>query len=284
MPTRTLRTVLGGLAFGEAPRWREGRLFFSDMHAHEVVAMTPDGVRETMMESPTAVSGLGWLPDGRMLVVSMDDNRLMRLEGDGRLVEHADLSPVSTLNPNDMVVDAKGRAYVGNFGFPLYPRGEMRPAKLARVDPDGSLHEAADELIFPNGMVITPDGKTLVVGETFASRMTAFDIAADGGLSNRRVWATLPEGAVPDGCCLDAEGAIWVASPTTNEVIRLHEGGRVSERIDVGRGAFACMLGAEDRKTLFVLVSDGSDPQTTRANRTAGILAVEVEVAGAGFP
>ena len=284
MPTRTLRTVLGGLAFGEAPRWREGRLWFSDMHAHEVVAMTPDGVRETVVTSPTAVSGLGWLPDGRMLVVSMDDNRLMRLEADGRLVEHADLSPVSAFNPNDMVVDAKGRAYVGNFGFPLYPRGEMKPAKMARVDPDGSVHEAADALIFPNGTVITPDGKTLIVGESFASRMTAFDVAADGGLSNRRVWATLPEAAVPDGCCLDAEGAIWVASPTTNDVIRLHEGGQVSERIDVGRGAYACMLGGDDRKTLFVLVSDESDPELTRANRTAGIVAVEVEVAGVGLP
>jgi len=284
MPTRALRTVLGGLAFGEAPRWREGRLWFSDMHAHEVVAMTPDGARETIVSSPTAVSGLGWLPDGRMLIVSMDDIKLMRLETDGRLVVHADLSPVAAFNPNDMVVDAKGRAYVGNFGFPLYPRGETRPAKMARVDPDGSVHEAADELIFPNGTVITPDGKTLIVGETFASRMTAFDIAADGGLSNRRVWASLPENAVPDGCCLDAEGAIWVASPTTNDVIRLHEGGRVAERIDVGRGAYACMLGGDDRKTLFVLVSDDSDPEATRANRTAGIVAVEVEVPGAGLP
>jgi sugar lactone lactonase YvrE len=284
MPTRTLRTVLDGLAFGEGPRWRDGRLFFSDMHAHEVVAVTPDGVRETIVESPTAVSGLGWLPDGRMLIVSMDDNRLMRQEADGRLAVHADLSPVSAINPNDMVVDAKGRAYVGNFGFPLYPRGETKPAKLARVDPDGSVHEAADGLIFPNGAVITPDGKTLVVGETFASRMTAFDIAADGTLSNRRIWAQLPEAAVPDGCCLDAEGAIWVASPTTNDVLRLHEGGRVSERLDVGRGAYACMLGGEDRKTLFVLVSDESDPVTTRANRTAGIVAVDVEVAGAGLP
>jgi sugar lactone lactonase YvrE len=143
---------------------------------------------------------------------------------------------------------------------------------------------AADELIFPNGAVITPDGKTLVVGETFAGQMTAFDIAADGGLSNRRVWAALPEGAVPDGCCLDADGAIWVASPTTNDVIRLHEGGAVSERIDVGLGAFACMLGGEDRRTLFMLIADGSDPDNTLTNRTGAILATEVEVAGAGLP
>ncbi|HZC16723.1 MAG TPA: SMP-30/gluconolactonase/LRE family protein [Caulobacteraceae bacterium] len=282
--TRALRTVLDGLAFGEAPRWRDGRLYFSDMHAHEVVAVTPDGVRETIVTSPTAVSGLGWLPDGRMLVVSMDDRKLMRLEADGRLVEHADLSDIATFHPNDMVVDAKGRAYVGNFGFPLYPRGETRPAKLARVDPDGSAHEAADELIFPNGTVITPDGRTLIVGETFAGRMTAFDIAPDGGLSNRRVWAPLPEGAVPDGCCLDAEDAIWVASPTTNDVIRLHQGGQVSERIDTGRGAFACMLGGDDRRTLFILVSDGSDPETCAAERTAGIVASEVDIPGVGLP
>ena len=284
MPTRTLRNVLGGLAFGEGPRWRDGRLWFSDMHAHEVVAVTPDGVRETICATPGAVSGLGWLPDGRMLLVSMDHNKLLRMETDCQLVEHADLSPVCAFNPNDMVVDAKGRAYVGNFGFPLYPRGEVKPAKMARVDPDGSVHEAADELMFPNGTVITPDGKTLIVGETFSGRMTAFDIAADGGLSNRRVWAQLPQGAVPDGCCLDAEGAIWAASPTTNDVIRIHEGGEVLERIETGRGAFACMLGGDDRRTLFILVSDGSEPDVCRDNRTAGIVAVEVEVAGAGLP
>ncbi|HEX4197094.1 MAG TPA: SMP-30/gluconolactonase/LRE family protein [Caulobacteraceae bacterium] len=282
--TRALRTVLDGLAFGEAPRWRDGRLYFSDMHAHEVVAVTPDGARETIVTSPTAVSGLGWLPDGRMLVVSMDDRKLMRLEADGRLAEHADLSDIATFHPNDMVVDAQGRAYVGNFGFPLYPRGETKAAKLARVDPDGAVHEAADGLIFPNGAVISPDGKTLVVGETFAGRMTAFDVAPDGGLSNRRVWAALPQGAVPDGCCLDAEGAIWVASPTTNDVIRLHEGGEVSERIDTGRGAFACMLGGDDRRTLFMLIADGSDPEKSARTRTASIVATEVNVPGAGLP
>ena len=282
--TRSPRTVLGGLAFGEGPRWRDGRLWFSDMHAHQVVAVTPDGARETILSAPGAVSGLGWLPDGRLLVVSMEDNRLMRREADGRLVQHADLSSVSTLNPNDMVVDAQGRAYVGNFGFPLYPRGEVKPARLARVDPDGSVHEAADGLIFPNGTVITPDGKTLIVGETFAGRMSAFDIAPDGGLSNRRVWAELPAGAAPDGCCLDAEGGIWVASPTTNDVIRLHERGAVSERIAMGRSAFACMLGGEDRRTLFVLCADGSDPEICKSVRTASIEAIDVAVPGAGLP
>jgi sugar lactone lactonase YvrE len=281
---RPLRTVLSGLAFGEGPRWRDGRLWFSDMHAHEVIAMTPDGARETIVTSPTAVSGLGWLPDGRLLIVSMDDIKLMRLEADGRLVEHADLSGVAALNPNDMVVDAKGRAYVGNFGFSLYPPEPQKPAKMALVQPDGSVSVAAEDLIFPNGTVITPDGKTLVVGETFAGRMTAFDIADDGRLSNRRVWAQLPEGAVPDGCCLDAEGAIWVASPTTSEVLRIHEGGRVSERIATGVGAYACMLGGDDRKTLFILVSSGSDPDESATTRPASILATEVDIPGAGLP
>jgi sugar lactone lactonase YvrE len=229
------------------------------------------------------VSGLGWLPDGRMLVVSMVDQKLLRIEPDGGAAVHGDLSGIATGRCNDMVVDAAGRAYVGNFGYD-YPAGAMKPAKLARVDPDGTVSAAADELVFPNGSMITPDGKTLIVGETFAGRMTAFDIAADGSLAGRRVWAALPERAVPDGACLDAEGAIWVASPTTNDVLRMHEGGRVSERIDTGRGTFACMLGGEDRRTLFIFTGDGSDPKISREKRTASIVAVEVEVPGAGLP
>jgi sugar lactone lactonase YvrE len=280
---RALRTVLEGLAFPEGPRWRDGRLWFSDMHAHEVVAMAPDGARETVFKADGAVSGLGWLPDGRMLVVSMEDRRLLRIEPDGRAVTHADLSEIATGHCNDMVVDAAGRAYVGNFGFPL-GSGERRTAKMARVDPDGSVVAAADELMFPNGAMITPDGKTLIVGETFAGRMTAFDIAADGALSNRRVWAQLPERAVPDGACLDAEGAVWIASPSTNDVIRLAEGGEVLERITADRGCFACMLGGADRRTLYVLTARGSDPTASAAVRTGRIEAVEVDVAGAGLP
>ncbi len=280
---RTLKTLLDGLAFPEGPRWRDGRLWFSDMHAHEVVAMTPDGKRETVFAAEGPVSGLGWLPDGRMLVVSMEDRRLIRIEKDGRAVTHADLSGVATGNCNDMVVDAAGRAYVGNFGEG-YPRGPVQPARMARADPDGRVSVAADELVFPNGTVITPDGKTLVVGETFAARMTAYDIAADGGLSNRRVWAPLPERAVPDGCCLDAEGAIWVASPTTNDVIRLAEGGQVKERITADQGVYACMLGGADRQTLYLLTAASSDPKECAANRTGRIEAVRVDVAAAGLP
>ncbi|HEY2710659.1 MAG TPA: SMP-30/gluconolactonase/LRE family protein [Caulobacteraceae bacterium] len=281
--TRQLTTVLGGLAFPEGPRWRDGRLWFSDMHANEVVAMTPDGDRETVFAAAGPVSGLGWLPDGRMLVVSMVDQKLLRIEADGRAVVHGDLSSVATGRCNDMVVDAKGRAYVGNFGVG-FPDGPVQPARMARVDPDGTVSEAAADLVFPNGAMITPDGKTLIVGETFAGQMTAFDIAADGVLSGRRVWAKLPEGAVPDGACLDAEGAAWVASPTTNDVIRLKEGGEVTERITADQGCFACMLGGDDRKTLYVLTAAGSDPEDCAARRLGRIEAVQVDVAGAGLP
>ena len=280
---RKLETVLTGLAFGEGPRWRDGKLWFSDMHAHEVIAMTPDGKRETVFSHSGPVSGLGWLPDGQMLVVSMVDMALLRIEPDGRAVVHADLSGVATGRCNDMVVDAAGRAYVGNFGFD-YPDGERKPAKLARVDPDGTVSLAADELMFPNGTMITPDGNTLIVGETFAERLTAFDIGADGALSNRRVWAQLGAQEYPDGACLDAEGAIWVASPFTSEVIRVKEGGEVTERIKADQGVFACMLGGADRKTLYVLTASGSDPEDCAARRLGKVEVVQVDVPGAGLP
>jgi sugar lactone lactonase YvrE len=280
---RTPETILTGLAFPEGPRWRGGKLWFSDMHANEVIAMTPDGKRETVFTHSGPVSGLGWLPGGDMLVVSMVDQQLLRVDGQGRAKVHGDLTSVATGRCNDMVVDATGRAYVGNFGYD-YPQGEVKPAKLARVDPEGTVSMAADELVFPNGSMITPDGKTMIVGETFAGRMTAFDIAADGSLSNRRVWAALPERAVPDGACLDAEGAVWVASPTTNDVIRLKEGGEVLERITADQGVFACMLGGEDRKTLYLLTASGSDPEDCAARRLGRIEAVRVDVPGAGLP
>jgi sugar lactone lactonase YvrE len=273
--------VLDGLAFPEGPRWHDGRLWFSDMHAHEVVALdVTSGERETVVAVPRCPSGLGWLPDGTLLVVSMEDRRLLKLV-DGALVEHADLSPWATFHCNDMVVDYAGRAYVGNFGFNLHEREDPVPATMVRVDPDGTATPVADELRFPNGTVIYDT--TLVVGESYGGCLTAFDIGGDGSLSNRRTWAQL-EGAVPDGICLDAEGAIWVASPLSNEVVRVLEGGEVTDRIALDRGAFACMLGGKDRRTLLVCTSQSSDPVESAQQRSGRIEAIPVRVPGAGLP
>jgi sugar lactone lactonase YvrE len=275
--------LLDGLAFAEGPRWHDGKLFFSDMHDGKVLAVDLDGKVELVARVAAEPSGLGWLPDGRLLVVSMQDRRLLRLDPDG-LHEVADLSRLATCHCNDMVVDAQGRAYVGNFGFDLHlEKPEFRKAEIVLVEPDGRARVAADELSFPNGTVITPDGRTLIVGESFAARLTAFDVAADGSLSDRRLWAKL-ENAVPDGICLDAEGAIWVASPVSAEVLRVHEGGRVSERIPVATQAFACMLGGPDRRTLFVCTAEESHPERSRAKRTSRIEMVRVDVPGAGLP
>jgi sugar lactone lactonase YvrE len=213
----------------------------------------------------------------------MVEQQLLRIGRDGKAALHGDLSGIATGRCNDMVVDGAGRAYVGNFGFD-YPDGERKSAKMARVDPDGTVSVAADDLMFPNGTMITPDGKTLIVGETFAERLTAYDVGDDGALSNRRVWAQLGSQEYPDGACLDAEGAIWVASPFTSEVIRVKEGGEVTERIAASQGVFACMLGGEDRKTLYVLTASGSDPEDCATRRLGRVETVRVDVPGAGLP
>lgn len=264
---RKLNVLLDGLCFPEGPRWHDGRLFFSDMHARRVMAVDMNGKSEAVVEVPAQPSGLGWLPDGRMLIVSMTDRRLLRMDRDGlKLV--ADLSPLASFHCNDMVVDAKGRAYIGNFGFDLYGGEAPRLAEIIMVTPDGAARIVADQMGFPNGTVITPDGKTLIVGESSRGRLTAFDIEADGSLGNRRVWAELAP-AIPDGIALDAEGAIWVASPTTAEVIRVREGGAIAERIKVETGAFACMLGGPGRRTLFVLTAESSDPDSAAPKEPA---------------
>jgi len=281
--TTTPRLVADGFHFLEGPRWRDGRLWVSDMHGERVVAVTPDGSVEPIVDVPTQPSGLGWLPDGRLLIVSMMDRRVLRLEGD-RLVLHADLSGLATFHCNDMIVDTAGRAYVGNFGYD-YEAGEaFRPAVLALVHPDGRVEAAADDLAFPNGMIITPDGGTLVVAETFAHRLTAFSIAAGGRLAQRRTWASLDEQVYPDGICLDAEGAIWVASPLTNEAIRVREGGAVMDRVAADRHVIACALGGVDRRTLFVLAATAIPRGEARAERGARVLAATVDVPGAGLP
>ncbi len=279
---RTLKVLTGGLAFPEGPRWRDGKLFFSDMHAHQVLTVDMAGKREVICEVPARPSGLGWLPDGRMLVVSMTDRKLMRLDRDG-LKTAADLSKLAPFDCNDMVVDARGRAYVGNFGFDLHAGETPRGTTLVMVAPDGIARIVAEELMFPNGMVITPDGKTLIVGETFGRRLTAFDIGADASLTNRRVWAELGN-SLPDGICLDADNAIWVACPTMSEVIRVRQGGEVAERIKVETDAFACMLGGADGRTLFVATAPNSDPEKCRASRNGRIGITQVEVPRAGLP
>ncbi len=277
-----LKLLLAGLKFAEGPRWHDGRLWFSDFYSHRVFAVGLDGKAETIVEVPGQPSGLGWTPEGRLLIVSMLDRKVLELTGRG-LRTVADLSQVATGPCNDMVVDSAGRAYVGNFGFDR-ERGESpRTTCLARVDPDGTVSVAAGDLMFPNGAVITPDGKTLIVGETFANRLTAFDVKKDGTLSKRRVFAELP-GAYPDGCCLDAEGAIWVADPGGHRVIRVFEGGRIDREISTGeQNAFACMLGGEKRSTLFVCTSTGSGSAMAEKN-DGRIEYVEVNVPGAGLP
>jgi len=273
------------LKFPEGPRWHDGRLWFSDMHARRVMTMDPDGQTSVICEVPEKPSGLGFLEDGRLLVVSMADHRLMVLDRDLGLREVADITPYVGGDANDMVVDAAGRAYIGNFGFDFAGGEEFKTTTLARVDPNGQVTIVAEDLAFPNGTVITPDGKTLVVAETFARKLTAFDIAEDGSLSGRRVWAELGP-ATPDGICLDEEGAIWVASPTTGQCIRVREGGEVAGRIAIeeGRQAYACILGGEDRRTLYICTSEG-DEADRQAGRSRGwIEEVRVEVPGAGLP
>ena len=274
--------LIDGLAFAEGPRWHEDRLWLSDMHSQEVLAIDLAGKAETICHVAQDPSGLGWLPDGTLLVVSMRDRRLLRLRG-GELQEVADLSELASFHCNDMVVDARGRAYVGNFGFDLHQEAEFKKAALILVTPDGEARVAAADLAFPNGSVISPDGKTLIVGESFGGRLTAFDIAPDGDLSNRRLWAKL-EGAVPDGICLDAEGAIWVASPISGEVLRVREGGEVAARVGVSAQAFACMLGGSERRRLFIAVAETSQPEECRQKRTGRIEFVDVDVPGAGLP
>jgi len=281
--TNEPEVLLDGLMFPEGPRWHEEKLWFSDMHAGQVMTVDMDGNAEVITTVPQSPSGLGWLPDGRLLVVSMLDRRLLRLDTDG-LAEVADLSQLASFHCNDMVVDRQGRAYIGNFGFDLNSQAPFSPAEVILVHPDGKALVAAEEMAFPNGSVITPDGNTLIVAETFGSRLTAFDIEADGSLNNRRVWAEL-EGTFPDGICLDAEGGIWVASPAGNiGVMRVCEGGEITRHIDVATQAYACMLGGPQRKTLFMLTAETINPDGARSKANGRIEIVQVDVPGAGLP
>lgn len=277
------RTLAGGFAYPEAPRWREGQLWFSDQHDGLVHAIDADGTRLGGFAVEGGPSGLGWLPGGDLLVVSMDGHAVMRRSASGLSV-HADLSGYHRHQTNEMVVDRSGRAYVGNIGFDFEHGEEPRPTMLLLVGPDGSVRPVADELVCPNGTVISPDGRLLIIAESLANRLTAFDVAADGSLSGRRVFAELP-GHVPDGICLDAEGQVWAASPFTGQVIRVREGGEITAAVAVdGAGAYACMLGGADRRDLFVCCAASHDRRDTVAMRSGRIDVARVDVAGAGLP
>ena len=268
------RPLLDGLVFPEGPRWHNDRLWFSDMHAHAIFTVDLAGTQERIANVPERPSGLGFLPNGRLLVVSMRDRRLLRLDPDV-LREHANLTDVATGDLNDVVVDSRGRAYVGNFGFDYNAGAEFKSANIVMVQPDGAVRVVADDLLFPNGPVITPDGNTFIVAETFGRRLTAFDIDADGGLSNRRVFAEFGA-ATPDGICMDSAGQIWVGSPSTEEFLRLREGGEVTGRIPTpGRWAVACAIGGPDDRTLFLLSAETSQPELAKGNSKGWIEVVD---------
>lgn len=281
--TGELELLVDGVDFGEGPRWHGGRLWYSDFHQRAIYAVTPDGERQAVhADLPDRPSGLGWLPDGRLLAVSMVERKLLREEG-GALAEHADLSAVATGNCNDMVVDGAGNAYVGNFGFDYEDGGRFSTADLALVRPDGRVEVAATGLRFPNGSVITPDGGTLIVGESFGAGYEAFTIADDATLGERRRWADVP-GMAPDGCTLDAEGAIWFADALGSQVVRVLEGGEITARIPMPMPTFACALGGDDGRTLFVLCAPSSRPDETAGSAAGAIHTTRVDVPHAGRP
>lgn len=293
-PDRKLETLAEGGAFFECPRWHDGRLWVSDFWRYRVFAIAPDGTAETVAEVSGAPTGLGWLPDGALLVASMQDGKLLRVEG-GRNVEHADLSAHAAPQLNDMVVDAGGRAYVSTIDFEAWD--EMPATNLVRVDPDGSVSVAADGLHFPNGLAIAPDGRTLIVAESWAQRLTAFEIQPDGSLTGRREWASFAPGTAtgeseqwacaPDGITVDAEGALWVADAANKRAIRVREGGEIVEEIGAGElDVLACMLGGDDGRTLFLCATPDYQVPPEEAARTlpARILSCRVDVPHAGRP
>ena len=279
-----LQTLMTGISFGESPRWHEDRLWFSDWGTQQVVAVDLRGNSEVMVQAATtAPFCIDWLPDGRLLVVSGPEARLLRREPDGSLVDHADLGGLSGHPWNDIVVDGRGNAYVGNIGFD-FPAGEFAPGSLALVTPDGEARQVADNLAFPNGVAVTPDNSTLIVAESYGGRLTAFDIGAGGGLSNRRVWADL-DGGVPDGICLDAEGAVWYADVPNERCVRVREGGEVLQAVELDRGCFACMLGGPDGKTLFMVAREWRGMESAAdEEKTGQILTAPAPAAGAGRP
>ena len=279
-PVQILAT---GLLLGESPRWHDGRLWFADWGAQELIAIDLAGTREVIGRVPSFPFSFDWLPDRQLLIVSARDRLLLRREADGRQVTYADLSRLSDHPWNEIVVDGRGNAYVNNIGF-RFPGGEFAPGIVALVTPDGSARQVADGVTFPNGMVVTPDNATLILAESYGKKLTAFDIAADGSLSNRRIWADLAGGA-PDGICLDAEMAVWYSDVPNKRCVRVREGGQVLQTIDLDRGCFACMLGGASGTTLFLLAAEWRGAANMREMaRTGQVLSAQAPAPHVGWP
>jgi sugar lactone lactonase YvrE len=272
--------LMEGIKFGEPPRWHDGQLWFSDWGAHQVIALDPGGSHQVVATIASVPMGIDFLPDGRLLVVDSAQRRLLRRESDGSLVQHADLSPVSHKPWNDIVADDRGNAYVNTIGFD-FPGGEFAPGLVVLVTPDGNVGPLADGRAFPNGKAITPDGGTLIVAESYGNRLTAYDIASDGSLANRRVWADTP-GDHPDGICADADGAIWYADVGNRHCVRVREGGQVLATVDLDRGAFACALSRGENPRLFVVGQAYGGPESPQPS--GRVVAFPAPAPGAGRP
>lgn len=277
------RILLAGLALVESPRWHAGRLWLADWGAHEILAADLDGAREVVARVAAVPCSIDWQPDGRMLVVAGSEGRLLRMDPDGSLAAFADLRAMSPHPWNEIVVDGRGNAYVNSIGFD-FPAGSFAPGIVALVAPDGSARQVADGVAFPNGMAVTPDNATLILAESYANRLTAFDIADDGGLTNRRVWADLA-GGFPDGICIDAQGAVWYADVPNKRCVRVREGGEVLQTVELDRGCFACALGGSDGRTLFLAAAEwGGAESMGGGQRTGQALAVAAPAPRAGWP
>lgn len=280
-----VQVLMTGLAFGESPRWHEGRLWLCNWGAQEVVAVDVLGNSEVVTRVPTTLPFcIDWLPDGRLLIVCGPEGVVLRMEADGSMVTHSDLTGLSDKGWNEIVVDGRGNAYVNGGGFDLMAGEEFAPGIVALLSPGGSAREVADGIAFPNGMAVTPDNATLIVAESYAKRLTAFDIASDGSLSNRQVWADLGDG-VPDGICIDAENAVWYADVPNKRCVRVRAGGEVLQTIALDRGCFACMLGGADESTLFMVAAQWNGPASmTSSPPTGRLLNARAPAPGRGWP
>jgi sugar lactone lactonase YvrE len=272
-------TLLSDLVLVESPRWHDDRLVFSDWGAGEVIALDLAGKHVVILRVDAIPFCLDRLRDGRLLVVA--GQQLLVRQADGTVSTYADLDAISTKPWNDIVSDGRGNTYMNNIGFD-FPQGEFAPGLIALANTDGTVRQVADGLAFPNGMAVTPDNSTLIVAESYAGVLTAYDIDADGGLSGRRVWADL-QGAAPDGICIDLEGAVWFAEVPGRRCVRVGEGGEILQTIASELGCFACTLGGPAGTTLFATAAAWPDAMTP-GSRTGKILAAEVSVPGAGWP